>query len=106
LPANVAVRYQIGIPTKPKVKGTLLTAYRTLEDARQFVRDYAPKVIYRAEAKISRAKFVAKCRYFIDLDYAIEDCWDPKRKAPIGLESGWPEGTVFCTEITLLERVT
>ncbi len=98
---KAVVRYRKNIPTRPKIKGSLLAAFRTLRDA-QFFGSGPGYCVYLAEAKVSREDRIPDCR---DVSFMnVEDSWSKDNRLS-KKKAYWPQGTVLCTEITILERI-
>jgi len=94
--------YRINTPTLP-IKGTYLMAFRTLKQAECFMGNHDHQAIYRAEAKV--APIGRKLILFWPLISSehLNQFWDGKIKR--NTKTPAPDGTVFCYEITLLEKV-
>jgi len=108
LSGKAKVRYRINRAARPKVKGSLLMAFQTLEAAKGFKHGDSRAAIYLAEAQVAPQSEWPSHLIFIfkgdelTLD-SISKHWS--LLGPLGKHEA-PRDTVFCTEITLLERVT
>lgn len=98
------VEYKVGEAVRPNIEGTKLFAFRTKEDALNFVLNNRGIQIYEAEAKVACTRYVPANGWWGTVS-ELKAHWQnhrvPLREA---LRRSWPMGTVFCDEITLLHK--
>lgn len=103
IPKEYRVTYKLNSWVKPKVEGTRLFFFKTLEEADNFCHYAEDKVIFKCEAKN-----VAKIKYIGYVD-SIVKFWQfklKKKKRNLGIfNKSAPLGSYSASEIKLLERV-
>jgi hypothetical protein len=105
---DARTRYFVGKPTTPKVEGSYLMAFASIEDAKNFGFDPQNESLYEVEAKLAPTN-----RWRSDLVYAhkgdslsLEELKRFWLVGNYGLAREAPLGTLFCEEITLTKRIS
>jgi hypothetical protein len=96
--------YIVGQPTYP-IPGSALMAFDSLKAAESFRFLNKTQAIYLAEAKKSRRHRAALIHWGWIEEDVLQTFWKYRKVARSASDMVVPPGTVFCDEITLLERV-
>lgn len=96
---KLPIHYRIGKWTQPKLKGSKLFVFATLENAKRFVNSYVYEMhIYKCEAI-----GVSKPKYCAQLFHDVKKFWiESLNKRELMIV---PHGTRWATKIKLLTRV-
>lgn len=99
------LEYKEGIETIPEIEGSKLFAFSSLKDAESFRNDPDNQEIWEAEApdsEIARWKTVVNA-----IRPHFENFWKTSGNTYYSLNSyGPPEGTVYCSSLKLLRKIS